>query len=185
MKGPMAFDTMSTGVRLLPDLIDPGQEERLVRALDDGPWETGMDAPVRQFGWWSERPLADHHGDPARFLGPLPDWAEQVVRRLHVMAPFDYAPDHIIALDLHPGTSGPAHPGEGRTVATLVLQSDLPTRFRRRDGAGSWHLTQVRRSLLVLTERFDSGWDRTMLPPDAPPLTGRCLTLTFRRMLAG
>ena len=61
----------------------------------------------------------------------------------------------------------------------------LPVLFRRREGTGTWHLTQVRRSLLVLTDRFDRAWDRTILPvglPASAAETGRLLTLTFRRV---
>jgi hypothetical protein len=66
-------------------------------------------------------------------------------------------------------------------------------RAHRREGAGDWRLTQPRRSLLVLTERFDRAWDRTILPeglPERLPQASgaaageRLLTLTFRRVVA-
>jgi len=186
----MAFDMLSTGVRLLPDLISETQEAAIVRAIDAGDWDEGGREDghrSQQFGWWRPQ-LVTQAGQCERFLGALPDWAAPLVSRLHVMAPFEYAPDHLVVRDLAPGAHPQLRRGEGRTVATLALLGDLPVLFRRREGTGTWHLTQARRSLLVLTERFDRAWDRTLLPlaepvgaPGAGAPAGRLLTLTFRR----
>ncbi|RDC71644.1 hypothetical protein DLJ49_13440 [Rhodovulum sp. 12E13] len=195
----MAFDALPSGVRLLPELITEEQESALVAALDDGVWEDGARDDghrSQQFGWWRPQLLAQS-GQPDRFLGALPDWAAPLVSRLHVLAPFDYAPDHLVVRELVPGASPQLRKGEGRTVATLALLNDLPVRFRKREGSGDWHLSQPRRSLLVLTERFDRSWDRTILPTGLPEggqphvtvaghpaglPSGRLLTLTFRRV---
>ena len=195
----MAFDALPSGVRLLPELISEDQEAALVAAVDSGPWENGGRADghrSQQFGWWRPQLLAQS-GQPDRFLGALPDWAAPLVRRLHVLAPFDYAPDHLVVRELVPGAHPQLRKGEGRTVATLALLNDLPVRFRRRQGTGDWRLSQPRRSLLVLTDSFDRAWDRTILPTGLPPEaqrtvsldghpaglpSGRLLTLTFRRV---
>ena len=197
----MAFDALPSGVRLLPELITPDDEARLVAAVDAGAWEEPRRDDghrSQQFGWWRPQLLAQS-GQPDRFIGALPEWAEALGRRLHVLAPFDYAPDHLVVRELVPGAHPRLRPGQGRTVATLALLSDLPVRFRRREGAGDWHLSQPRRSLLVLTERFDEAWDRTILPTGLPsagramatdarqaptPPPSRLLTLTFRRVSA-
>jgi len=176
----MAFDALPTGVRLLPDLVAPDQEAALVAAADAGSWSPEEGYRTQQFGWWRPESVAAS-SRPARFLGSLPDWAEPLVRRLHILAPFDYAPDHLVVRDIAPGARPELHEGGGRTVATLALLADLPMRFRRRAGTGTWHLTQARRSLLVLTDRFDTAWDRTVLPA-GPSGPGRLVTLTFRRM---
>ncbi len=195
----MAFDALPSGVRLLPELITEDQETALVAAVDAGAWEDPSRADghrSQQFGWWRPQ-LLTQSGQPDRFLGALPGWAEPLVRRLHVLAPFDYAPDHLIVRDLVPGAHPSLRKGEGRTVATLTLLNDLPVRFRKREGSGEWYLSQPRRSLLVLTERFDRRWDRTILPTGLPAgaqrhvtveghpagiPSGRLLTLTFRRV---
>jgi hypothetical protein len=178
----MAFDAIPTGVRLLPDLVTAEQESALVAALDARPWEPADGYASQQFGWWRPELVSDA-GDATRFLGALPDWAEPLVRRLHILAPFDYAPDHLVARDIRPGAQPQLRKGEGRTVATLALLSDLPVMFRRREGTGTWHLTQARRSLLVLTDRFDTAWDRTILPSGPARPGRRLVTLTFRRMI--
>lgn len=184
----MAFDALPTGVRLLPEVISEDQETALVRAVDDGVWEEDLREPghrTQQFGWWRPQ-LLTQAGQSDRFLGALPDWAAPLVSRLHVLAPFDYAPDHLVIRELMPGAQPQLRRGQGRTVATLALLQDLPVLFRLREGTGTWHLSQARRSLLVLTERFDKAWDRTILPtgrPDgAAAPDGRLLTLTFRRV---
>jgi hypothetical protein len=186
----MAFDALPSGVLLLPEVITEAQEAELVRAVDEGAWENGMPDDghrSQQFGWWRPQ-LLEQSGQTDRFLGALPDWAAPLVSRLHVLAPFDSAPDHLVVREIMPGAHPHLRRGEGRTVATLALMADLPVLFRKQEGAGTWHLTQARRSLLVLTERFDRTWDRTILPtgrPDAPPEGGlgdRLLTLTFRRV---
>ena len=176
----MAFDALPSGVRLLPDLVSPAQEDTLVAASDAGTWEEHAGIRTQQFGWW--RPdLAGAEG-AVRFLGALPEWVEPLVRRLHVLAPFDYAPDHLVLRDIRPGARPALDEHKGRTVATLALMGDLPMRFHRRRGGGTWHLTQARRSLLVLTDRFDAAWDRTVLPDGPARACARLLTLTFRRM---
>ncbi len=196
----MAFDALPSGVRLLPEVITEEQEAALINAVDSGDWESVAGSEghrSQQFGWWRPQLLAQA-GQSDRFLGALPAWAEPLVSRLHVMAPFDYAPDHLVVRELSSGALPHLRKGEGRTVATLALLSDLPVVFRRREGTGTWHLTQARRSLLVLTERFDKAWDRTIVPMGAPagvpteapalgsgaaPVFGeRILTLTFRRV---
>ena len=191
----MAFDALPSGVRLLPEVITADQEAALVRAVDSGVWDESAWAEgyrSQQFGWWRPQLLSES-GRGDRFIGALPDWAAPLVSRLHVLAPFDQAPDHLVVRELAPGATPHLRKGEGRTVATLALLSDLPVLFRKREGTGTWHLAQARRSLLVLTERFDRGWDRTILPtgtahPEAvspvagEPGTGRLLTLTFRRV---
>ncbi|MEM1430247.1 MAG: hypothetical protein AAGG09_12395 [Pseudomonadota bacterium] len=197
----MAFDTLPSGVRLLPEVITADQEAMLVRAVDSGAWEDYAKTHgyrSQQFGWWRPQ-LLSQSGQSDRFIGALPDWAAPLVSRLHVLAPFDRAPDHLVVRELTPGATPHLRKGEGRTVATLALLSDLPVLFRKREGTGTWHLTQARRSLLVLTERFDRGWDRTILPTGLPgpedlPTAGgpegqpqpedpqRLLTLTFRRV---
>jgi len=196
----MAFDTLPSGVQLLPEVITSDQEAALVRAVDSGAWEDHAQTDgyrSQQFGWWRPQ-LLSQSGQVDRFIGALPDWAAPLVSRLHVLAPFDRAPDHLVVRELTPGAMPHMRKGEGRTVATLALLSDLPVLFRKREGTGTWHLTQARRSLLVLTERFDRAWDRTILPtglpapegvatpgvtraPDAESST-RLLTLTFRRV---
>ena len=193
----MAFDALPSGVRLLPEVITSDQEAELVRAVDAGAWDDGAPGDghrSQQFGWWRPQLLAQS-GQGDRFLGALPDWAAPLVSRLHVLAPFDHAPDHLVVREIMPGAHPQLRKGEGRTVATLALLSDLPVLFRRREGTGTWHLTQARRSLLVLTETFDRAWDRTILPTGLPggvptgpspdlgvPDGGRLLTLTFRRV---
>ncbi|MEM0937395.1 MAG: hypothetical protein AAF646_01690 [Pseudomonadota bacterium] len=200
----MAFDTLPSGVRLLPEVISPDQEAALVNAVDCGAWEESVQRDghrSQQFGWWRPQLLAQS-GQSDRFLGALPDWAAPLVSRLHVLAPFDQAPDHLVVRELAPGTQPYLRKGQGRTVATLALLSDLPVMFRKRGGTGTWYLTQARRSLLVLTEDFDRSWDRTILPVRAPadaesaalaemPAAGterapeigaRLLTLSFRRV---
>jgi len=176
----MAFDALPTGVRLVPDLVSADQEAGLVAAIDGGGWEESDGQRRQQFGWW--RPELVSADAPARFIGALPDWADPLVRRLHVLAPFDYAPDHLVVRDIRPGDRPHHRTGEGRVVATLALLADLPVEFRRREGSGRWFLTQARRSLLVLTERFDTAWDRTILPGGPTTPSTRLLTLTFRRM---
>lgn len=177
----MAFDALPSGVRLLPDLITPDQETALVAAIDAGAWVEGEDHRYQQFGWW--RPdLVSGDAPAERFLGALPDWAAPLVQRLHVLAPFDYAPDHLVVREVVGGQNPHFRRGEGRTVAKLTLLADLPMLFRRLDGTGTWHLTQARRSLLVLTERFESSWDRTILPVGPLPEGQRLLTLGFRRI---
>lgn len=192
----MAFDALPSGVRLVPDIIDEAQEAALLRAVDAGAWETcGTGHRSQQFGWWRPH-LLTQAGQSERFLGALPDWAAPLVSRLHLLAPFDRAPDHLVVRELGPGADPQLRRGEGHIVAMLALAADLPLMFRRRSGAGQWHLLQARRSLLVLTERFDRDWDRTILPQAEPgpqsvaagPVSrdaeppARRLTLTFRRV---
>ncbi|MEO1676525.1 MAG: hypothetical protein AAFU80_00035 [Pseudomonadota bacterium] len=176
----MAFDALPQGVRLIPDLISDCLEDRLVEALSAGAWqEDAAGHRAQQFGWWRPR-THDDVGTPERFLGPLPDWAAPIVSRLHVLAPFDLAPDHLVVRDFSAGAVPDLRRGEGRVVATVALLGDLPMQFRRREAQGAWHLTLPRQGALVLTERFDAGWDRALLPTGTP-VPDRLMTLTFRR----
>lgn len=176
----MALDALPAGVHLLPDLIDPRSEAALTEAVDRGPWERLDGQRCQHFGW---RVAETGNGAPARpcFIGALPDWVAPLVTRLHVLAPFDYAPDHLVVREVTSEDSSATRPGEGQMVASLVLLGDLSMRLRRRDAPGSWFLTQPRRSLLVLTERFDRNWSRILSPAEPMPAGQRLLTLGFRR----
>lgn len=172
----MALDALPVGVRLMPNLLGPEQEAALARAVADHPWEACGTHRCQHYGWRAGEPEAD-----ARFLGALPDWAAPLVSRLHVLAVFDYAPDHLVVRELGAGALAELRRGQSRTLAVLVLQGDLPLAFRRRESSGLWHLTLPRRGLLILSESFERAWDRTAFPPGAPEPEAPILTFAFRR----
>lgn len=177
----MAFDALPSGVRLVKDLVDPDQEAALLAAVEAGPWENTDGHRLQQFGWRGEGGAFSDGSEPAAYLGTLPDWAAAIVSRVHVLVPFDYAPDHIVVRDMYADAAPVSRQGEARVVASLTLLGDLSLVLRRRDSPGTWHLRQPRRSLLVLTERFDRNWDRQILPAEPSPDAGRILTVSFRR----
>lgn len=177
----MAFDRLPNGVQLTPEFLSPGQEAQLLSELEGGPWEDVESLREQHYGWRPAGSLeTDRVVDGQAFLGALPTWTKALVGKLHVHAPFDYAPDHLVVRELRREKPARVKTGDARVVAKVVLGGDLALALTEAHGRGKWFLTLPRRSLFVLTEAFDARWTEELRPlPDQDTL----LLLSFRRML--
>lgn len=82
------------GLRMIEDFITPEQERTLVSILDTATWSTELKRRVQHYGWkynYKTRAL-----DQTAFLGPLPDWANQLAQRLFDIGIFPERPDQVI-----------------------------------------------------------------------------------------
>jgi alkylated DNA repair dioxygenase AlkB len=82
------------GLTILPGFISPEEEARLVATIDALEWDQSMKRRVQHYGWrydYKARKVT-----PANYLGPLPDWADELARRLLASGVVRELPDQVI-----------------------------------------------------------------------------------------
>ena len=152
------------GAVLVPELVTPAEERRILQRIAEAPWMTDIGRRVQHYGY-----RYDYRGSaPPVPAAPFPRWATVMADRL---APwFDGAvPEQCIVNEYVPGQGIGMHADHaqfGAVVASLSLAAEWPMRFRRRrvrpyarDGLpGDEVVVLPRRSALVLAGPARTDW---------------------------
>ena len=160
----MSGSIFDQGAVLVPALVTPAEERRLLQRIAEAPWMTDIGRRVQHYGF-----NYDYRGSgPPVPAAPFPRWAEVMADRL---APwFEGAvPEQCIVNEYRPGQGIGMHADHaqfGPVVASLSLADDWPMRFRprsvrpyARDGVpGDEVVVLPRRSALVLAGPARTAW---------------------------
>ena len=160
----MSGSIFDQGAVLVPALVTPAEERRLLQRIAEAPWMTDIGRRVQHYGF-----NYDYRGSgPPVPAAPFPRWAEVMADRL---APwFEGAlPEQCIVNEYQVGQGIGMHADHaqfGPVVASLSLADDWPMRFRprsvrpyARDGLpGDEVVVLPRCSALVLAGPARTAW---------------------------
>lgn len=175
------------GLRLLQSFIDAGEERRLLDAIDAAPWRADLRRRVQHYGWrydYKARAV-----DETMRLGPLPDWATGLSRRLVGEGLVERTPDQLIVNEYQPGQGIAKHvdcvPCFGKTVLSLSLGGGCVMILAGPNGRRR-ELVLAPRSLLVLGGEARIRWSHAIPARKSDVIEGvrvpraRRISLTFR-----
>lgn len=179
------------GLTYVPEYVSAEQEEAFFEHVDSGEWITELKRRVQHFGYrydYKARSVA-----ASSYLGPLPEWSEEIAHQLVSDVLFPQLPDQLIVNEYLPGQGISAHvdcvPCFAHTIASLSLGSTCLMRFKNVHTREKIELLLQPRSLVVLANEARYDWTHAI--PDRRSDTwedeklerSRRLSLTFRNVI--
>jgi alkylated DNA repair dioxygenase AlkB len=177
------------GLTYLPDYLDQAAHDRLIETVDAQPWLGDLSRRVQHYGYRYD--YKARKVDPSLYVGPLPDWAAELARRLHREGWFEQVPDQLIINEYQPGQGIAKHvdcvPCFDKTIVSISLGSSCVLEMAR--AKAKVPLLLEPRSAVVLqgdaryrwthaiAGRKQDRWQGQLLP------RGRRISLTFRKVL--
>ena len=177
------------GLTYLPDYLDQAAHDRLIETVDAQPWLGDLSRRVQHNGYRYD--YKARKVDPSLYVGPLPDWAAELSRRLLREGWFEEVPDQLIVNEYQPGQGIAKHvdcvPCFGKTVVSISLGSTCVLEMGR--AKQKVPLLLEPRSAVVMqgdaryrwthaiAGRKQDRWKGQILP------RGRRISLTFRKVL--
>lgn len=176
-----------------PDFITAQAEQSLIQIVDGLTWVTEQTTRrVQHYGYRYDYKAKQI--TPDMYLGPLPEFLEQMAAIISAAGYFNSIPNQVIVNEYQPGQGIgkhiDCHPCFGPTVASISLGSPIVMEFVNDDfGDKLEHLLEPR-SLLVLTGESRYRWSheirKRLVDKDWRVQRKRRISLTFRTVdLAG
>lgn len=176
------------GLKILPSFIGDEEEGRLVEIIDALEWDRSMKRRVQHYGWrydYKARKVT-----PAHFLGPLPDWAEDLAGRLLASGVVWELPDQVI-VNNYEGTQGISKHIDCKEcfrgpIVTISLLETWEMAFTRKIKGETEKFVQplLRYSAVVLDGDARSGWHHEIPErlTERGVRRGRRVSITFRKV---
>ena len=188
------------GLKYVPNFIPSEDEEtRIVEEIDRQTWSEEMRRRVQHYGWRYN--YKDRQVQQDMRIGPLPEWAANLAKRLVDEKLVRVLPDQVIVND-YVGMQGiSAHVDSDsfdEDIATISLLESWEMKFRKVQSKQTYVKQLEQRSVLVLTGDARHKWTheipkRKNEPPGPTEpckknpsrvQRGRRLSLTFRKVRA-
>jgi alkylated DNA repair dioxygenase AlkB len=179
------------GLSYLPDFITPEQHEVLVQRIDSHPWLTELRRRVQHYGYkydYKARAV-----DVSMRLGPLPDWALEIIRQARSRGLTDEEPDQVIVNEYEPGQGIAGHidcqPCFTGTILSLSLLSPCVMSFKHKQTRQVVPVLLEPRSLVVMQGEARYDWThgiaarKTDLDGGRRIVRARRLSLTIRKVI--
>ena len=179
------------GLAYVGDYLGIAEQEQLLATVDGLPWLSDLRRRVQHYGYRYD--YTRKTVDSSLYLGPLPDWAARLARRLHSDGHIGSVPDQLIVNEYQPGQGIASHvdcvPCFGDTVLSITLGSACVmtlTELRERTAVP---LLLEPGSLLVMAGAARYDWKhgiaarKTDTYGGATIVRGRRVSLTFRTMI--
>lgn len=175
---------------LVPDFVASDEEQELLHAIDASQWSAALARRVQHYGYrYDYRARAVSEVDR---VGPLPEWAQHLAKRLAGYEYFTKPPDQVIVNEYQPGQGINPHTDRttcfGPVVASLSLGSDIIMDFS--DGIGKkGAIVLPERSLLVLSGSARAEWRHGIASRHKDKINSttferrRRVSLTFRSVI--
>jgi alkylated DNA repair dioxygenase AlkB len=179
------------GLSYLPDYVDAAAAERLLAEIDRQPWLTDLQRRVQHYGYRYD--YKARRADASLYLGPLPEWAAELARRLHAEGWFACLPDQLTVNEYQPGQGISKHvdcvPCFDAAVASLSLGSGCVLEMADARSKAKVPLYLEPRSLVVLQKDARYRWTHAVparkkdIVDGRERSRGRRVSLTFRKVL--
>ncbi|MEB5967367.1 alpha-ketoglutarate-dependent dioxygenase AlkB [Comamonas testosteroni] len=176
------------GLNVLTNFISQEEEVRLIRTLDGLEWDQSMKRKVQHYGWrydYKARRVA-----PSNYIGPLPDWADELAQRLLASGVVPELPDQVI-VNNYEGSQGISKHIDCKEcfrgpIVTISLLETWDMVFTRKIAGENAKFTQAlpRCSAVVLDGEARSLWHHEIpsrLTEQRVP-RGRRVSITFRKV---
>ncbi len=123
------------GLVYMRDFLSETEEQDLVRRIDLCDWNEELKRRVQHYGWRYDYKARQVSSDMR--LGPLPEWADHIARRLVRKGLLSDAPDQVIVNE-YVGKQGISKHIDSRSfadgIATISLLESWEMVFRKQDG---------------------------------------------------
>jgi len=93
-------EALVPGLKIVKDFISKEEEEMVINGIEECPWEHDLKRKVQQYGYKFNHRT---HSITGRYLGPLPDFCNDITQRLINQGLFPYLPDQMIINHYAPG----------------------------------------------------------------------------------
>ena len=179
------------GLSYVPDFLDEREETELVAAIDAAGWSSELQRRVQHYGWRYD--YKARRIDASMRIGPLPEWAARLARRLVSSRLLTELPDQVIVNE-YVGDQGISRHVDVETsfadgIATISLLESWEMVFRERGDERGRKVTQRldRRSAAIMTGDARYHWTHEI--PKRKHEPGRVerrrrISLTFRKVLS-
>ena len=186
------------GLMYKPEFVSKAEETRLLECIGEAEWSTELQRRVQHYGWrydYKQRQI-----DESMRLGELPEWAQELARRLVSEGFMKDLPDQVIVNEYRGKQGISPHIDQPRSfaehVATISLLETWGMVFRCRHGKEKVEKPLERRSVAVLTGDARYKWTHEIPQRRTEPLMdeqgkrrraerSRRISLTFRTVRRG
>ncbi len=180
-----------TGLRYVPNFIDQGRHDQLLKQIDSEPWLDDLKRRVQHYGYrynYKSRSV-----DPSMRIGPLPIWANVLGVMLVERGFISEQPDQVIVNEYMAGQGIANHidcvPCFSDTVISLSLGSPCVMEMTNKRTGEIIPLLLEPRSLVILQEDARFVWTHGIPARKSDKIGDRLITrrrrvsLTFRKMI--
>lgn len=186
------------GLKYVPNFIHEDEETRIVEEIDRQKWSEEMKRRVQHYGW--KYNYKARQVESEMYLGPLPEWAADLAKRLFHKGLVRVVPDQVIVNE-YKGKQGISKHVDSNSfdedIATISLLESWELVFRNKDQSKQKHVQRLeQRSVAVLTGAARYDWTHEIPQRQKEPVPtkpgqknpslvprGRRLSLTFRKVL--
>lgn len=171
------------GFTLRHNYITPAEEQQLLAAVENGPWETDWRRRVQQYGVGYGATGGPH------WVRDFPDWLLAFAARVHRDTQFERFPENSVINEYIPPLGIAPHrdyPAFGPTIACVSLGSDVILDLIAADKSQRLPVHVPARSLWVLTGPARTRWLHGIAPRLNDIINGqraprsRRVSITFR-----
>jgi alkylated DNA repair dioxygenase AlkB len=175
------------GLLYQPALLSPAEQQRILEDIDGRPWLTDLRRRVQHYGYrydYKARAV-----DPSMYVGPLPDFAVEVARRLADLGLIEEAPDQLIINEYLPGQGISAHvdcePCFKNVIVTVSLGAAYAMDFLEVASGEVRSAVLAVGSALVMRDAARYDWMHRIQArkSDRGVPRGRRVSLTFRNVI--
>lgn len=172
------------GLTYLPNWISQTEHDNLLQEIDKMPWETTLKRRVQQYGFRYDYRKAKNmvmsHKD--NYIGPLPEFLQQVATRLFDEKIFTEIPDEVLVNEYLPGQGIANHidclPCFDDTVVSLSLGSQCIMDLKKEDKTIYKHLEK--NSILILKGESRYEWSHGIRANKSDIINGKWINRTRR-----
>lgn len=167
--------------------LRPDEQARVWDQVIAKPWQDDLKRQVQHYGYkydYKARAI-----DPSMFVGPLPDFAIEIARKLLTKQLIDEMPDQMIVNNYEPGQGIALHvdcePCFGDTIVTVSLGSEYEMLFKHIHTGEPKRLRLELGSALILRGEARSEWMHGIQPRrrEGWGPRARRISLTFRNVI--
>jgi alkylated DNA repair dioxygenase AlkB len=180
--------SLSSVLKVRPNFISDDEEKQLLAIIDSLEWDQSMKRRVQHYGWRYDYKARKVR--PSNYLGPLPEWAADLARRLFELGVVPELPDQVIVND-YKGKQGISKHIDCKEcfrgpVVTISLLETWDMVFTRKMAGETEKFVQslTRYSAVVLDDQARSAWHHEIparLKEHGVP-RGRRVSITFRKV---
>ncbi len=184
------FETVDVpGLSYVADFLSEGEEDHVVAVVDQSAWSSELQRRVQHYGWrydYKARQI-----DSSMRLGPLPEWADSLARRLVSRGILSDVPDQVIVNE-YVGNQGISQHvdsessfADGIAMISLLESWEMVFREKRKQGRKVRQKLE-RRSAMIMTGEARYRWTHEIPKRRYEPgraKRGRRISLTFRKVL--
>jgi alkylated DNA repair dioxygenase AlkB len=177
------------GLIYVPEFLSETQERQIVAAIDDGPWRNDLKRRVQHFGWRYDYRAREI--DMSMRLGPLPEWAMLLAKRLRSEGYLPHLADQVIVNE-YVGKQGISRHtdctpcfDDGIAMLSLLESWEMIFRDDRRGSAIKVHKLLEQRSVTIMAGEVRYRWTHEIPSRLTEPgglQRGRRISVTFRKV---